>query len=435
MRDGVPRNRFLVSLLCDREQNGKRGWLRAVRNRAMINPEDICIGGVQMALEIQTDKMKGSRIAYLDNLRSWVIFLVVVMHSNVTYSGMGGWYYKEGNPGLLDVGSMFAFGFYGSFTQAWFMGLLFFTAAVFAARSLAKRGTAAFIKERLFRLGIPLLIYMFVIEPCIAYFIMNYDDVRSAYSPIQAYAGYITSFSWIGSTGPLWFAEALILFCLAYALVRLVRPLKDGTGTTPPSARAIALIILATGLAAFSIRLFFPIGSSVLNLQFSFFASYIALFILGILAGEGGWFETLIDRFGLRWFVAVLAVGIPLWCLLMVTGGALRGKIPIDGGLYWQSFAYAFWEAFVAVGFSLGITAFFKKYLNRENAATRFLADNAFGVYMFHAPILIMVSLAFRDWYAPLLAKHALVAPLAFAASLAFSALIRRIPPMKAILK
>ncbi len=394
-----------------------------------------------MATEISSGNESGSRLAYLDNLRSWVIFLVVVMHSNVTYSGMGGWYYTEGRPGALDPLSMFLFGLYGSFTQAWFMGLLFFTAAVFAARSLAKRGTGAFLKERLFRLGIPLLIYMLLVEPFIGYFIMNYDDVRSAYGPLQAYWGYLSTFRWVGATGPLWFAEALILFCLAYALVRLVRPLKAGPAdaaaraANPPSVLAIILTILATGLAAFSIRLYFPIGSSVLNLQFSFFASYVALFILGIRAGEGGLFDALIDRGGMRWFVAVLAAGIPLWIVLMVTGGALQGKMLIDGGLHWQSFAYAFWEAFVAIGFSLGITAFFKQYFNRENAATRFLAENAFGVYMFHAPILIALSLAFRDWRAPFLAKHALIAPLAFAASLAFSALVRRIPPIRAILK
>ena len=107
-----------------------------------------------------------------------------------------------------------------------------------------------------------------------------------------------------------------------------------------------------------------------------------------------------------------------------------------DGGLYWQSFAFAFWEAFIAIGFSLGLIAFFRKYLNIENAFTRLLARNSFGVYMFHAPILIAISLLLKDWHAPLLLKHATVAPLAFALTLAASFLIlRRIPGLKAVLK
>ncbi|HUI72529.1 MAG TPA: hypothetical protein VL354_18560 [Spirochaetia bacterium] len=42
------------------------------------------------------------RLRYLDNLRSLVIFFVAVMHSDVTYSGVGGWYYTEDNPALRD---------------------------------------------------------------------------------------------------------------------------------------------------------------------------------------------------------------------------------------------------------------------------------------------------------------------------------------------
>lgn len=390
-----------------------------------------------MSIESKSEAPRATRSAYLDNLRSFVIFLVVAMHSNVTYSGMGGWYYKEGNPGALDPLSLLCFGFYGSFTQAWFMGLLFFLAAAFAARSLSKRGPAAFVKERLFRLGAPLLLYVFVITPFMGYYLQNFDGIRNRSGFGEAYFLYMKSLLWLESTGPLWFAEALLIFSALYAAWRTVRPRRTATAPlgTPPSTRTILLIMLGTGLAAFSIRLYFPIGTDVLNLQFSFFASYISLFLLGLKAGENGWFEALLDKNGLRWFAVVLAAGVPLWLILMVAGGALSGRLHIEGGLYWQSFAYAFWEAAVAIGFSIGISAFFKRYLNKENAATRFLAANAFGVFVFHAPILVAMSLSLKGWDAAPLAKHAAVAPLAFAASLAFSALVRRIPGFGALLK
>jgi len=79
------------------------------------------------------------RFAYLDNLRSFVIFLVVAVHASVTYSGYGGWYYKEASPDRLDMASRAVFGLFEAFTQAWFMGVLFFLAAFFATKSLAKR--------------------------------------------------------------------------------------------------------------------------------------------------------------------------------------------------------------------------------------------------------------------------------------------------------
>jgi peptidoglycan/LPS O-acetylase OafA/YrhL len=375
------------------------------------------------------------RLGYLDNLRSFVIFLVVVMHSNVTYSGMGGWYYTEGNAAGLDPLSRLLFALYGSFTQAWFMGILFFLAAFFAARSLAKRGPAAFVKERLFRLGVPLLIYMFVIDPFIGYFIMNYGNVREHTGFLQAYLGYLGSFRWIESTGPLWFVEALLLFSLPYAAWRAIRPLAKTAGE-PPRVMTVILIIAATGLGAFSIRLFQPIGTSVVNLQLCYFASYIALFLLGLHAGERRWLENFPEKQGLTWFAVVPGAGLVLWFAIMIGGGAAQGKILFTGGLNWQSLAYAFWEALVAIGFSLGLIAFFRKYLNVENRSTKLLAANSFAIYMFHAPVLIAISLLVRQWHGAPLLKHVAVAPLAFAITLAFSFLIlRRIPGLRAVLK
>jgi glucan biosynthesis protein C len=370
------------------------------------------------------------RLAYLDNLRSLVIFLVVVMHSNVTYSGLGSWYYTEGDPRSLGTFSTLVFALYGSFTQAWFMGLLFFIAAYFAAKSLARRGPAAFVKERLFRLGIPLLIYMFVIDPFISAVILKQVDFRGPVGVGRLFLDYVASFGWVGATGPLWFVEALLIFCLLYASWRAMRPAKDVTAPHP-GTRTIIVIILATGLAAFAIRIYQPIGTSVANLQLCYFASYVALFLLGLHAGERKWLEGFPEKMGIRWFGVSLYAGLPLWLVVVGSAGTL-----IYGGLRWQSLAYALWESFVAIGFSIGLMAFFRKYLNVENAFTQLLARNSFAVYMFHAPILISISLLLRSWQAPLLVKHIAVAPLAFAATLAVSFLVlRRIPGLKAVLK
>ncbi len=120
----------------------------------------------------------------------------------------------------------------------------------------------------------------------------------------------------------------------------------------------------------------------------------------------------------------------------MVGGGALRGDIPINGGLHWQSLAFAYWEAFVAVSLSLGMVVLFRRFLGQSNRLTRLLADNAFGVYMFHAPVLTAIALGLAAWQAPLLLKHAIVLPLAYAATLLLSwAVLRRVPGLRAIIK
>ncbi|MDR2109893.1 MAG: acyltransferase family protein [Spirochaetaceae bacterium] len=375
------------------------------------------------------------RLVYLDNLRSLVTGLVVVIHSAITYSGIGSWYYIEGEVESLNLIEKAVFGLLQSFVQAWFMGVLFFTAAFFAAVSLAKRGPGAFIRERTFRLGVPLLVYLFVIAPVIYFALLKYDYAQG--SILGNYLLYLTSFEWLGSTGPLWFSETLLFFCAAYALFRRVHPRTAAAVETPkpPSAKTLALIILGTGIGAFTMRIIFPIGTDVLNLQFCFFVSYMVLFILGIMTGERGWLFSLAGEKNIRWFILVPCAGIPVWVIIMIAGGILRGDWLIYGGLHWQSAAYSLWEAFTAVGFSIGLIAFFKKHAGTENGFTRFFAANSFGIYVLHPPILIFLSLLFQSWKAPPLLKFPPVSAAALILSLGCSALLRLIPPVRAILK
>jgi len=51
------------------------------------------------------------------------------------------------------------------YLHAFFMGLLFFVAGFFAPGSLDRKGTKQFIRDRAFRLGLPVLFYMFVLGP------------------------------------------------------------------------------------------------------------------------------------------------------------------------------------------------------------------------------------------------------------------------------
>ena len=142
-------------------------------------------------MEYSIKEIPKTRFLYLDNVRSLVIFLVVAMHSAVTYSGMGGWYYKEGSPDNLSTLEYVLFGFFQSFGQAWFMGVLFFISAYLATKALKKRGFIGFIKERLFRLGLPLLIYMFIISPFNMFILLRANPENTI---IENYVQFFTDF-------------------------------------------------------------------------------------------------------------------------------------------------------------------------------------------------------------------------------------------------
>jgi peptidoglycan/LPS O-acetylase OafA/YrhL len=376
-----------------------------------------------------------TRSVGLDNLRALVVALVVVMHSNVTYSGMGMWYYVEGDPRRLGQASRALFGLYGCFTQAWFMGLLFFLSGLLAVGALARRGPGAFTRERLFRLGAPLLVFMLVIHPLTVYFRYGHGLFLHSMGLGPFYAGYLRFGKVLSGTGPLWFVEALLLFCLAYALFRSAFPADAGRRAgVPPGAAVLVGLVLLIAAGAFLIRLVWPIGTAFLNLQFSFFSSYIALFILGVRAGEGRWLESLPAASVRRWLGAGL-MGIPTFLVLMAAIGVKHGGLAlIGGGPHWQAAAFALWESFVAVAMTVGLVGWFRGHGARDNRFTRFCRANSFRVYMFHTPVLVGLAMALAAWHAPMLAKHAVVAPLAYFITLALAGWgLRRIPGLEPI--
>ncbi len=103
------------------------------------------------------------RDAGLDALRASLTLLVVFHHTSITYGGSGDWYYKEvrGGPGLdIQLLSLFT-----GVNQAYFMGLFFLFAGYFTPSAIDRHGAAAYMRERLRRLGIPLVFYILALSP------------------------------------------------------------------------------------------------------------------------------------------------------------------------------------------------------------------------------------------------------------------------------
>jgi hypothetical protein len=352
------------------------------------------------------------------------------MHSAVTYSGLGGWYYIEGSPEKLSIFGLVFFGLTQSFMQAWIMGILFFISAYLATKALAKRTSLTFIKERLFRLGLPLLLYVFIVSPFIQFIILGYYPENNL---IDNYFQYITKFSWISSTEPLWFVQVLLVLCIIYAVLK--KCFSNGIIIKNITNKNIIFTIIIITIFTFLVRLVFQVGSSFYNLQLSYFTSYIVMFIAGIIIGENNLLENISDEKNTNWIKLSLIIGLPLWFFLMLFGGALEGKTYYNGGLYWQNFAFALWESLTAIGFSIGIIAFFRKKVNINNKFTGLMRDNAFGIYFFHAPILITISIIFKHWSINSILKFAFITIITSIICLGFSYFIRKIKAIEILFK
>jgi glucan biosynthesis protein C len=374
------------------------------------------------------------RLAFIDNLRWVMIVLVVSMHAAVTYSHLGSWYFREDpKPGLATT---LVFATYQTWLQAFFMGFLFLIAGYFVPAAYDRKGFGKFLRDRAVRLGIPTLIYMLAIHPLVVYWMLHdYYGIKTTFA--QGYGHYLTSFRFIGNSGPMWFTFALLIFCLIYGLLRV--SVRSKPVNTPqaalPAHTQVVLLGLVMGLCTFLVRTVQPLGTNVLNMQLCYFSDYVLLFIAGIYAWRRNWMARIPYSFGMLWFKLALIAGGLAWAAYMTAVVRTNALNRVGGGFTWESAALCFWEAFFCLGICLGLTVLFRQKFNRQDAFAKWLSDNCFSVYLFHTPALIAVTLAMRPFIAPKPMKFLVATVLGVTATyLASSLVLRHIPLLKRVL-
>jgi hypothetical protein len=210
----------------------------------------------------------------------------------------------------------------------------------------------------------------------------------------------------------MWFALALLFFSIVYALLRKCFARKAVTGNKIfPKFANISGLILLISVCAFSIRLIQPIGTAIFNMQLGYFSQYIILFIVGIYCKRNNWLEKLDYKAGRAWLIWGVSLGFVLFAIIMISGGALEDRLYLfDGGVTWQSVAFALWESFVAVSMTIGLIALFKEKYNRQSQLVKRLSRNAFSVFVFHSVIIVSLSLLFAPVNILPIIKFAVVA-------------------------
>jgi surface polysaccharide O-acyltransferase-like enzyme len=324
------------------------------------------------------------------------------------------------------------------------MGLFFLISGYFTPGSFNRKGPRRFFKDRLLRLGIPLLCYDFVIGPLMAYPLMQAGALEQGSTlqfdgPYREFLSIYYSRFHVG-TGPLWFVEALLIFAGFYVLWRVfvktpAFSVQDG-GKVPSNLR-IALFALALGAVTFIVRIWLPIGWSfeALNFQFPFFPQYICMFIVGIIAYQRNWLIRISDAMGKLWLGVALFFILILFPALFVLGGALKGDVTsFTGGLHWQCFGYVVWEQFTGVAMIIALLFLFSKWLNRQGGVAKAMSASVYTAYIIHAPVVVLVAIAIRNISLYPLLKFALAVLIAVPLCFVLGNLIRQLPLAKRIL-
>ena len=378
----------------------------------------------------------GGRMFFVDNLRVFLTILVVLHHLAITYGADGSWFYRE-RPTTELAGILLTL--FLILNQFYFMGLFFLISGYFVPGAVDRKGGWRFLKDRLVRLGIPLVAYTLLVSPAIEYV----KGITEGYywgSIGQFYLGYWRSREF--SPGPLWFVEVLLVFSLAYTLGRAAwdwavpRTRKSTTPAVgrPLTQRAIVAFILVMAAVTFIVRLYYPTGKEWMHMEVAFFPQYILMFAAGILAYRSRWLPDLPAKVRRVWtVVAPLAmVTLPV---IMILGGATEDTAPFQGGLTLQSAVTSTYEAIYTVAMAIALLGLFRRWLDRQAGFGKFLSQNAYSVYIIHPVVIVPLAWSLAAISLDPLLKFVLVAPLAVSLCfLAASFLLRRIPYSERVL-
>lgn len=372
-----------------------------------------------------------NRLLFIDNIRIFLTMLVIAHHMMVIYAHSGGWIYY--NSSQDDVTSALG-GWFCAVNQSYFMGLFLFVAAYFVPGAYDRKGSSKFIKDRLIRLGIPLVVYSWLLRPLFLYYFMNIS-IRSFW---RWFTGeYFRIYGLIGG-GPLWFIETLLLFSLIYALYRLLRR-SASTQTSQegqfPSNLKIVVFALSLGIAIFLVRLVSPINDTYtpLNLQFANFAQYITLFILGLVAYQRNWLTAIPHSTGRRWLgIAVLIILI--YGPLAILAGAAENEELFLGGWHWQSLIFSIWDAFLCISMCIGLLSLFYYRLNQQSTTAHELSRSAYTAYLIHEPVITYLAMVTASIHLHPLLKFVVTTILFIPVCFGLGSLIRRIPYLDRVL-
>lgn len=345
-----------------------------------------------------------TRRGYADRLKVGLIAAIIASHGLLGYSGFDdAWPYQQVRERGLAESTDIVLGTLALGGGLFAMGLFFLVAGLLSPGSLARRGGAGYVRERLVRLGVPLAAWVLVVWPLVVY--VAHRAGGDAESP-WFFDG--TPFL---DTGPMWFIEVLLIYSIAYAVWRTRRPAANVR--TPVDGRLLAILAVAVSVATFALRLVFPFGSfQVAHLNLWQWPQYLALFCLGVIAGERGGLDPVPARLSRGCGLAALA---GLLAFLAVGAGAAAADLDpetfLDERWHWAPLALALIEGPLAVGASVWALGFAQRRLDGPpGPLTAALARSAYAAFVLQGPVLVGLALALREVDAAAEIKALLVA-------------------------
>lgn len=387
----------------------------------------------------QASEPDGERLHALDAVRGGALILGVFFHAALSFlPGETPLWIVMDESRSTELSMLF-------FTLHMFRMTLFFLIAGFFARMLLeRRGVGGFIKNRLTRIGVPLVSFWpLVLTAFIAVLIWVAIRANGGVAP----TGGEPPPPFTVQTFPLlhlWFLYVLLIFYAAALLLRGLVVAIDRSGAlrqrfVDPVVRAIAgpLAPVLLGLPLVAAFWYAPNWMGWFGIptpDTGLVPNTTALVAFGTAFGFG-WLLSRQPQILQKWSKDCWsALGLGGFCstvCLAIAGGA-PVIAPAEHDL--TTFVYACSYALGVWGWTIGIIGAAMLFCSGHSPVRRYIADASYWIYIVHLPVLIVLQAALQPYAWPWFVKYPATLAIAFAIMLASYQLFVRYSFIGAIL-
>jgi len=391
-----------------------------------------------------TAESEPKRHIFLDNLKILFIILVIFTHVMVTYGGQGSWYYyatlNESNPtDIFTFISMYMIAGVSAIFLPSIMGLFFLMGGFFTPKSYDRKGVTSFWTERILRLGIPVLLYVLIINAVIVFLLagLGIQPWNSTIYPGSFIEYYLNNFQsipnfvqFITSFAITWFLVVLLLVTAVYTIWRKVSKIDSIRQRIPeelPIPKFIYLLLLAIGLGILAFFFFFPfpVEQFPLGLPVAYLIQYFMMFSVGIIAARYGWIDQMTRRHVKIWAFTIFTVVMLYFTYFFVFVGVESDYTLFFGGPNLEALVFALVDNILCMAMIFVLIKVFYAKLNTRGKVLKNLADNSYLVYLIHPFVVIPISLGLASIALSPLFKIAIVVPVSIVICYLITYLIR----------
>ena len=357
-------------------------------------------------IEKGQDAIKGNRIYFLDNLRTFMIFLVVLLHVGIVYENslLSGFIWIVHDPSTNNLSAVLM-----SIMDIFVMATIFFVSGFLAPLSLKNKKGWAFLKAKFNRLMVPWIFAVLTLMPLY--------KIIFLYSRKMPQQNWTTYFHWsngIFSQNWLWFLPVLFLFDILYLFfsrVNIKLPKITLKG-------AIGAVFLIGFIYSFCMDIFKGQGwtkTILIDFQNERLLIYFMIFLLGSLCYKLKIFESKWKNKKLYILIIYTAwIPIILYRYLFINSFMRPGNHifseMVDALLMWFSFHLSL----LCLLYVMINT--FRYYLDKQGKVSKELNKNSYNVYIIHMIVIGFLALTMLNTAIPSLLKYLILTVSTYAA-------------------